>query len=241
MLNILEIVHVDQCGGEQIYQAPPGASSAFPSLAEHTINSYSKGDNASKSTAKSAELECFGCGGPHPWSKLKVANGQSFALMPQSLASRNLPCCRSHSFKPARRSKLVSTGRRETPTLSTGKTCPPRVGRVSFSSNNHFQRWSLTRTRVFTPPSLEPPISKAWAPSTISPSIKTLSLSSFPILPSRPSLLQSTALWHMLHSIQACPTRNGTVWHSNVLTPEPHLALLTSTSRRWLSASFLTS
>ena len=69
MLNILEIVHVDQCGGEQIYQAPPGASSAFPSLAEHTINSYSKGDNASKSTAKSAELECFGCGGPHPWSK----------------------------------------------------------------------------------------------------------------------------------------------------------------------------
>jgi hypothetical protein len=67
--NILEIVRVDQRSGEQFYQAPPGTAPAFPSLAERTINSYSNGDKATKPTAGSTGLECFGCGGPHPWSK----------------------------------------------------------------------------------------------------------------------------------------------------------------------------
>jgi hypothetical protein len=67
--NILEIVHPNQRSGEQFYQAPPGTAQAFPSLAEQTINSYSNGDEATKSAAGSPGLECFGCGGPHPWSK----------------------------------------------------------------------------------------------------------------------------------------------------------------------------
>jgi hypothetical protein len=69
VINILEIVRVNQHSGEQFYQVPPGTAPAFPSLAEQTINSYSNGDKATKSTAGSAGLECFGCGGPHPWSK----------------------------------------------------------------------------------------------------------------------------------------------------------------------------
>jgi hypothetical protein len=79
---ILKIVCVNQRGGEQFYQAPPGAAPAFPSLAEQTINSYSNGDDAIKSTAKSAELECFGCGGPHPWSK--CADGKWTVICPNA-------------------------------------------------------------------------------------------------------------------------------------------------------------
>ncbi len=83
--NILEIVPVDQRGGEQFYQdppAPPGAAPAFPSLVRQTINSYSKGDNTPKSTTKGAELECFGCGGPHPWSKR--ADGKWTVICPNA-------------------------------------------------------------------------------------------------------------------------------------------------------------
>ena len=69
VMNILKIVRINQHSGEQFYQAPPGTAPAFPSLAEQTINSYSNGDKATKSTAGSVGLECFGCGGPHPWSK----------------------------------------------------------------------------------------------------------------------------------------------------------------------------
>lgn len=55
VMNILEIVRVDQRAGEQFYQAPPGAAPTSPSLAERTINNYSNGDNATKSTVRSAE------------------------------------------------------------------------------------------------------------------------------------------------------------------------------------------
>jgi hypothetical protein len=67
--NILEMVRIDQGSGEHFYQTPP-ATPSFSSLAKQMINSYSRcGDNATKSTAKNEELECFGCSRPHPWSK----------------------------------------------------------------------------------------------------------------------------------------------------------------------------
>jgi hypothetical protein len=68
VLNILNIVRVNQRGGEQFYQTMP-ATPAFPSLAEQTIKSYTSGDDVTKSTTKSDDQECFSCGGPHPWSK----------------------------------------------------------------------------------------------------------------------------------------------------------------------------
>jgi hypothetical protein len=80
--NILEIVRVNQRSGEQFYQAPPGTAPAFPSLAERMINSFSNGDMATKSTARSAGLECSGCGGPHPWSKRK--HGKWTVLCPNA-------------------------------------------------------------------------------------------------------------------------------------------------------------
>jgi hypothetical protein len=66
--NILDIVRVDQRGGGQLYQTMP-ATPAFPSLVEQTIKSYTSADDVTKSTTKSKERECFGCRGPHPWSK----------------------------------------------------------------------------------------------------------------------------------------------------------------------------
>jgi hypothetical protein len=80
--NILNILRISQQGGEQFYQTPP-ATPAFPSLAEQTINSYSRsGDNATNSTAKSEDLECFGCRGPHPWSKHD--NGKWMVICPNA-------------------------------------------------------------------------------------------------------------------------------------------------------------
>jgi hypothetical protein len=83
--NILKIVCIDQCSGEQFYQTPP-ATPAFPSLSEWMINSYSKSsDDATKSTAKSEDLECLCCNGPHSWSKHdngKWTNICSYALKP---------------------------------------------------------------------------------------------------------------------------------------------------------------
>jgi hypothetical protein len=63
--NILDIVHVNQRGGEQFYQTTP-ATPAFPSLAKRRIKSYTRTDDVTKSTTKSKEWECFGCRGPHP-------------------------------------------------------------------------------------------------------------------------------------------------------------------------------
>jgi hypothetical protein len=65
---ILKIVRVNQRGGEQFYQTPP-ATLAFPNLAEQTIKTYTSSDDVIKSTTKSNDRECFGCGRPHPWSK----------------------------------------------------------------------------------------------------------------------------------------------------------------------------
>jgi len=68
--NILEIVGGDKRGGEQFHGATPSVSS-FPSVAERTLSSYKSGDDKPPGDD---ELQCFGCGGPHPWSQKKGRN-----------------------------------------------------------------------------------------------------------------------------------------------------------------------
>jgi hypothetical protein len=47
------------------------------------INSYSNRDEATKSTARSMGLECFGCGGPNPWSKRE--HGKWTVIFPNAM------------------------------------------------------------------------------------------------------------------------------------------------------------
>jgi hypothetical protein len=60
---------VDQRGGKQLHLSQ---SHANASLAKMTLQQY--GDDATQASFESkgtaSKPECFGCGGPHPWSKL---------------------------------------------------------------------------------------------------------------------------------------------------------------------------
>jgi hypothetical protein len=70
--NILDIVRVDQQGGEQFLLSSHHAASSmasFPSVAERTLDQYSKDGASSKKSEEGTMLDCFGCGGPHAWSK----------------------------------------------------------------------------------------------------------------------------------------------------------------------------
>ncbi len=73
--NILEVI-TDARGGEQFLMAPPpgGFAPAFPSVAETTLNRYTKSDDSTRGSDTTGggsfvERKCFGCGQPHPWSK----------------------------------------------------------------------------------------------------------------------------------------------------------------------------
>jgi hypothetical protein len=82
--NILDIVGVDRRGGGQFFSpatTPRSAQSpsAFPSVAENTINKYGGNDDAAgtKRSAPEFKMECFGCGSPdHVWSKGYKGNFQ---------------------------------------------------------------------------------------------------------------------------------------------------------------------
>jgi len=66
-------------GGEQFHFSP---SPANPSVAEKTLQQFS-GDTTPGSEGKGGYTpECFGCGGPHPWSKL--VNGKYVVICPHA-------------------------------------------------------------------------------------------------------------------------------------------------------------
>jgi hypothetical protein len=70
--NILDIVRVNQQGGEQFLASShhtASSTASFPSVAECTLDRYSKDGASSKKLEEGTKLECFGCGGPHTWSK----------------------------------------------------------------------------------------------------------------------------------------------------------------------------
>jgi hypothetical protein len=68
--NILEIVRADKRAREQ-FHATPTVVSSLPSVAERTIRSYTPGicSRTTPGDKADANLLCFGCGGPHHWSK----------------------------------------------------------------------------------------------------------------------------------------------------------------------------
>jgi hypothetical protein len=68
--NILEVVGADKRAGEQ-FHATPTVVSSLPSVAERTIKSYTPGicGGTTPGDKADANLSCFGCGGPHHWSK----------------------------------------------------------------------------------------------------------------------------------------------------------------------------
>jgi len=77
--NIRDIVCTEQLGGEQFHFSP---SPANPSVAEKTLQQYS-GNTTPGSEGKGGYTpECFGCGGPHPWSKL--VNGKYSVICPHA-------------------------------------------------------------------------------------------------------------------------------------------------------------
>jgi hypothetical protein len=68
--NTLDIVRVNQRGGEQFYISPSlsvAGPAAFLSIAEQTLDCYS--DDTTKKSDEGKKMECFGSGGPHAWSK----------------------------------------------------------------------------------------------------------------------------------------------------------------------------
>jgi hypothetical protein len=70
--NILDIVRIDQQGDEQFLASSHHAASStasFPSVAERTLDRYGEDGASSKKLEEGTKLECFGCGGPHTWSK----------------------------------------------------------------------------------------------------------------------------------------------------------------------------
>jgi hypothetical protein len=70
--NILDIVGINQQGGEQFLASSHHAASStasLPSNTERTLDWYSKEGASSKKLEDGTKLEYFGCGGPHPWSK----------------------------------------------------------------------------------------------------------------------------------------------------------------------------
>jgi hypothetical protein len=64
--NIRDIVQVEQHGGEQFHLSQGQANA---SVAEKMIRQYGGGDTT-RSYSKPKGPDCFGCGGPHPWSRL---------------------------------------------------------------------------------------------------------------------------------------------------------------------------
>jgi hypothetical protein len=74
--NILDIVWVDQRGGNQFLTGSPQTAAcptSFPSIAKRTLNCFSN-DPSSRTPNKGKKMECFGCGGPHPWS-MRICGG----------------------------------------------------------------------------------------------------------------------------------------------------------------------
>ena len=78
--NIRDIVRTEQMGGEQFLLSPSPAS---PSVAEKTLQRYS-GDTTPGSGAGKGDYtpDCFGCGGPHPWSK--QVDGKYVVICPRA-------------------------------------------------------------------------------------------------------------------------------------------------------------
>jgi hypothetical protein len=93
--NILEVIG-DARGGEQFLSNPPpgGSAPAFPSVAETTLNRYSRRDDSTKgsdTTGSFIERKCFGCGQPHPWAKKE--QGKFVVCCPNA----NKPGIREHA------------------------------------------------------------------------------------------------------------------------------------------------
>ncbi len=79
VMNIRDIVRTEQLDGEQFHFSP---SPANPSVAEKTLQQYS-GETTPGSEGKGGYTpECFGCGEPHPWSKL--VNGKYIVICPHA-------------------------------------------------------------------------------------------------------------------------------------------------------------
>ncbi len=81
--NILEVVRCDQQGSEQFFQ---DLAHTFKSLAEQTIDKYAGSKGTKPSNGKrptGGKLKCFGCNGPHPWSRKN--NGQWMVVCPNGL------------------------------------------------------------------------------------------------------------------------------------------------------------
>ena len=72
--NILGVI-TDARGGEQFLINPPpgGSTTAFPSVAETTLQRYVKGDDSTKGSDTTGgsfiERKCVGCSLAHPWSR----------------------------------------------------------------------------------------------------------------------------------------------------------------------------
>lgn len=80
-----EVTSIRQLSREAVGQSfhtdvvSPAGASAHPSQAEHTLSRYK--ESKSSPTSTSSRLECFGCGGPHPFGK-RDEDGKSIILCP---------------------------------------------------------------------------------------------------------------------------------------------------------------
>ena len=74
--NIRENVRVEQLGGKQFH------AQAHPSIAEKTLQHYSGDTSPGNNRKHGGPPDCFGCGKPHPWSKL--VDGKYVVICPNA-------------------------------------------------------------------------------------------------------------------------------------------------------------
>jgi hypothetical protein len=77
--NIRDIVRVEQRGGKQFHLSQ---GQAHARVAEKTIQRYGGGEASTQPTYEPQGPDCFGCGGPHQWSKL--TNGKYVVICPRA-------------------------------------------------------------------------------------------------------------------------------------------------------------
>jgi hypothetical protein len=77
--NIRDIVRIKQRGGKQFHLSQ---GQAHASVAEKRIQRYGGGEASTQPTYEPQGPDCFGCGDPHPWSKL--TDGKYVVICPRA-------------------------------------------------------------------------------------------------------------------------------------------------------------
>ena len=166
--------------------SPGGTAPAFPSVAEKTLIRYGGGSNESTKggeTTKGSFVErrCFGCNGPHPWSKKE--NGAYVVCCPNV----NKPgVCKQavaqiKDFQSRRGHKHSKGAKRRNLNMVNWEDIPSKRCKVLLQQ--HYPSSGVTtEVAALPPPSLVPLVRAPWA-IVLAMLLSIKPLLSLPVLP----------------------------------------------------------